>query len=74
MSAQIVYVRVHEPEAVREIVKEAMEIADGVALGQHFWATVFEQSCVMLAARVTLMPQPSMPMGALDLNALRNGR
>jgi hypothetical protein len=71
MSAHIVFVRVHEDDAVREIVAAARAIAEDYDVGTAEWVATFEKAVDLLAARVTLMPQPTMPMGALDLNGLR---
>lgn len=68
---QVVFVRVHETDAAREILASAENLADDHEVGTPEWIAVFNKAVDLLAARLPLQPQP-MPNGLpFDLNALR---
>ena len=58
----VVLVKVHEPDAVREILREADEIAADLTNGAEDYARVFEKAVDLLAARVQVMPQALPPL------------
>lgn len=67
-----VHIIVHTPEQVREIVREAQVIADEATVTREGWVSVFEQACVLLGARVTVMQQQAtMPVDLAHLNHSR---
>lgn len=67
MAPGIVYVRVHEPDAVREILAEAHKIAEELRDDGTIYSMVFEKAVDLLSAR-TVIQQQATP---LDLSALR---
>lgn len=56
MSAQVVFVRVHEPDQVKEILAEAVAIAGDHDVGTPEWNSVFNKAVDLLSERVTLQP------------------
>lgn len=67
MAPQIVYVRVHEPDAVRKIMHEAAAIAKECQDDGWDFLRACEKAADLLSAR-TVMQQQQVPF---DLNALR---
>lgn len=56
----------HTPERVREIIREAVAIADEMELLDHRWQPVFIQACQLLGQKaVTFVAEQPMPAMAL---------
>jgi hypothetical protein len=69
VSVQVTFVRVHEPEAVEQIIATAIEIANDSTPDGESWKSVFEKAVDLLAARTMLAPQPTaLP---LDLSGFK---
>lgn len=74
MDVQLTLVRVHEPDAVREIIREALAIAGDSGEGVQGSLAVFHEACQLLGARVPIMPQPMpIPSGFILPDSLRTG-
>jgi hypothetical protein len=76
MNIQVHHVIVHTPEQVREIVAEAVKIAEATESELVPAVYVFEQACTLLGARFSMavnqQPVP-MDLGALGANHMRKG-
>lgn len=74
MNVQVTAVRIHEPAQVREIVREALAIADELERGGVTAEAIFNQACVLLGARATVAAPPA-PVAVPDPMArlLRGG-
>ncbi len=68
MSVQVVYVKAREPDAVREIIDQAYDLASERTADGDEWPHVFNQACMLLAQGMFLTPQPQM----VDLGALNH--
>jgi hypothetical protein len=55
----ITFVRVHEPDAVEQIIAAAIEIANDSTPSGESWKSVFEKAVDLLAARMMIAPQPA---------------
>lgn len=69
MSASVAAVRIHEPEAVREICREAYEIATAACDDPKEWGHVFDAAATLLGARAVI-PAQTVAVPA-DLSKLR---
>lgn len=58
MQLQLVTAPVHTPEQAREIIAQAMEIAQPHEGNTIKWTQVFNQACTILAARASTFAQP----------------
>lgn len=65
MNVEVVHAPVHTAEQVREILREAVEIADEFELQAHKWTPIFIQAVQMLGARASVplieQPPPLLP-------------
>lgn len=74
MQIQVTHVVVHTPETVREIIAEAMKIADERLPEGGSWQTVFGKACDLLGQRFTLAAQPEpVPIDLGNLRTVRGG-
>lgn len=66
----VVFIRVHEPDAVRDILDTAYGMAGEITQDEREFVHVFEKAADLLAARTMLMqetPPMTMPPPPLDL-------
>ncbi len=68
MNGPVTFVRVHEPDAVREIIAEADEIARAYSSPDDVYDVIFSKAVDLLAARTVLQMQPQ-PVG-FDLSQI----
>lgn len=70
MNVTFAHSPLHTPEQVQDIIRQAVEIANGFDLQGHRWQPVFIQACQLLGARAStaLVEQPA----PLDLTTLRH--
>lgn len=74
MDVQLTLVRVHEPDAVRAILLDALNIAQSVTTDDREREVVFVEACRLLGERVPIMPQPMpIPSGFILPDSLRTG-
>jgi hypothetical protein len=73
VNVQVTHVVVHTPEQVREIIREACDIANTTELEDDDWQTAFTAACRLLGQRhtIAMAPQP-VPVDLAQL-ALPNG-
>ena len=71
MTTTVTFVRVHEPDAVREILRQAGQMAATQAATPEQWEHVFAKAVDLLAARLPLTPVQGG--GPVDLSRLRTG-
>jgi hypothetical protein len=57
VNGPITFVRVHEPDAVEQIIAAAIEIANDSTPDGESWKSVFEKAVDLLAARTMIAPQ-----------------
>jgi hypothetical protein len=74
MNVQITHIIVHEPQQVRDIVREAQRIADDETGDAVARESVFREACRLLGQRYTFaaMPQP-VQMPGMAIPGLRPG-
>lgn len=61
---------IHTPEQVREIIREAVAIAEEENYPPDQWGTVFEQACTLLGQRSTAaiaQQAPTFPIPRMDI-------
>lgn len=64
MDVQVTLVRVHEPDAVRELIAEALRITAEFEADGEDAHVIFAQACRLLGERVPIIPQPmQIPAG-----------
>lgn len=72
MNVQVTHVVVHTPEQAREIVRQAMSIADDCDADSRAWDAVFREACRLLGQRHTVVttdqPVPLPPALLGNLN------
>lgn len=68
VGVQIVHGIVHSPEQVREIIREAIDVADEATAPPDLWPDVFREACRLLGARTGAVVQPTI--APLDLSRL----
>ena len=56
----------HTPEQVREIIREAIKIADGLDLQGHKWQPVFIQACQLLGQKAVVFAEATPAPLLLD--------
>lgn len=66
---EIHHVIVHTPEQAREIIREALIIADDFDRDSAEWPNLFREACQLLGARFSLVAQ--QPTVQLDSRLLR---
>lgn len=74
MNVQVTHVIVHSPEQTREILREALSIAEDLSCNETEWAAIFTQSCQLLGQRYTLALTPEPAPIALPHLAIPGGR
>lgn len=70
---QVTHVIVHTPEQTREIVREALTIADELGTESQAWDGVFREACRLLGQHFTLAYEPS-PLAPPLMTIPGNGR
>lgn len=72
MNVQVAHAVVHTPEQVVEIIEQALRVVAEVELTDDLRRCAFEQACILLGARTSVVSQQQLPSG-LDLSGLRSG-
>jgi hypothetical protein len=68
----VVYVYVHPPEKVQEIIDAAYDLASERTANPSEWPHVFNAACALMSAGQAIVQQPqTVDLAALDLS---NGR
>jgi hypothetical protein len=75
VNVQVTHVVVHTPEQVREIIREACDIANTTELEDDDWQTAFTAACRLLGQRHTIAMAPeSVPLALPMVGIGRNGK
>ena len=65
----VTLVKIHEPDAVREIIREALDLTEEMMAPPHLEELVFAKAVDLLSQRLPIMPQANtLPV---DLSQLR---